>query len=69
MAIFDAPCSHRVGGHTAQVKYHLGQTTTREYPDGRSLTITVAPNPSHLEFCQPVVQGLVRALQRHGCDS
>lgn len=55
--------SFRVG----DVKYHLGQKAKKTMEAGRELTITVAPNPSHLEMGLPVVQGLVRALQRHRC--
>ena len=55
--------SFRVG----DVKYHLGQQVKKVMAGGRKLSITVAPNPSHLEMSLPVVQGLVRALQRHRC--
>lgn len=42
------------------VKYHLGQTRTVEM-DGKSVNLTLAPNPSHLEAVAPVVEGIVRA--------
>ena len=57
--------SFRVG----DVKYHLGQSVKRGTGAGGEMTITVAPNPSHLEMSFPVVQGLVRSLQRHRCAS
>jgi 2-oxoglutarate dehydrogenase E1 component len=44
------------------VKYHLGWTS--EYAnDGRSIKLELLPNPSHLEFVNPVVEGVVRAKQ------
>lgn len=42
------------------VKYHLGQTRTVEV-DGKTVNLTLAPNPSHLEAVDPVVGGIVRA--------
>lgn len=42
------------------VKYHLGQTREIEV-DGKKVNLTLAPNPSHLEAVDPVVQGIVRA--------
>lgn len=42
------------------VKYHLGQTRTIEV-DGKKVNLTLAPNPSHLEAVDPVVEGIVRA--------
>ncbi len=51
------------------VKYHQGATGERETADGRKIKITVSPNPSHLEFVNPVVEGRVRAKQdRAGAD-
>lgn len=47
------------------VKYHLGMTVDRKLCSGAPMTLSLAPNPSHLEIIHPVVQGLVRALQRH----
>lgn len=55
--------SFRVG----DVKYHLGHTVDRRLCGGGGMKISVAPNPSHLEMIHPVVQGLVRSLQRHRC--
>jgi multifunctional 2-oxoglutarate metabolism enzyme len=51
------------------VKYHQGAAGQRE-TSGRDVTITVAPNPSHLEFVDPVVEGMIRAkMDRMGRDS
>ena len=45
------------------VKYHRGAQGAREVGDGRRVSIEVVPNPSHLEFVDPVVEGIVRARQ------
>ncbi|HEX9775986.1 MAG TPA: multifunctional oxoglutarate decarboxylase/oxoglutarate dehydrogenase thiamine pyrophosphate-binding subunit/dihydrolipoyllysine-residue succinyltransferase subunit [Actinomycetota bacterium] len=45
------------------VKYHLGATGTFTSRDGRTMALTVASNPSHLEAVDPVVEGMVRAKQ------
>jgi 2-oxoglutarate dehydrogenase E1 component len=45
------------------VKYHQGAKGERTLPDGRKLKITLSPNPSHLEFVDAVVEGMVRAKQ------
>ncbi len=42
------------------VKYHLGFSSTIDY-EGRSISINLAPNPSHLESVGPIVQGIARA--------
>ena len=42
------------------VKYHLGQTRHIEV-EGKKIQLTLAPNPSHLEAVDPVVEGIVRA--------
>jgi 2-oxoglutarate dehydrogenase E1 component len=41
------------------VKYHLGFGGTFQ----RHLKVSMIPNPSHLEFVNPVVEGISRALQ------
>ncbi|HEX8721010.1 MAG TPA: multifunctional oxoglutarate decarboxylase/oxoglutarate dehydrogenase thiamine pyrophosphate-binding subunit/dihydrolipoyllysine-residue succinyltransferase subunit [Pyrinomonadaceae bacterium] len=45
------------------VKYHQGAAGERETASGRRVSITISPNPSHLEFVDPVVEGMVRAKQ------
>ncbi|MBS1789605.1 MAG: multifunctional oxoglutarate decarboxylase/oxoglutarate dehydrogenase thiamine pyrophosphate-binding subunit/dihydrolipoyllysine-residue succinyltransferase subunit [Acidobacteria bacterium] len=44
------------------VKYHQGALGSREVK-GKELKITLSPNPSHLEFVDPVVEGMARAKQ------
>ncbi|HKV40359.1 MAG TPA: multifunctional oxoglutarate decarboxylase/oxoglutarate dehydrogenase thiamine pyrophosphate-binding subunit/dihydrolipoyllysine-residue succinyltransferase subunit, partial [Blastocatellia bacterium] len=44
------------------VKYHQGATGVRETSPG-PVVLTVPSNPSHLEFVDPVVEGMVRAKQ------
>ena len=43
------------------VKYHLGHTTIHTTSDGISVKMNIAPNPSHLEAVDPVVEGIARA--------
>jgi multifunctional 2-oxoglutarate metabolism enzyme len=56
------------------VKYHHGATGTFTTSKGKSINVTLAHNPSHLEAVDPVVEGSARALQTdhaHGvptCD-
>ena len=44
------------------VKYHQGAYGSREI-GGREIKLTLSPNPSHLEFVDPVVEGMARAKQ------
>jgi 2-oxoglutarate dehydrogenase E1 component len=45
------------------VKYHLGESMDRPTTSGRTVHLSLAFNPSHLEFVNPVVEGRVRAKQ------
>lgn len=47
---------------SGDVKYHLGVSNKRII-DGRSIHLSLASNPSHLEAVNPVVMGKVRAKQ------
>jgi len=50
-------------GWTGDVKYHAGARHTFDDDDPHTidLTIQMAPNPSHLEAVNPVVEGMARA--------
>src|SRR5512140_2816058 len=48
---------------SGDVKYHLGAVGVHQAPEGAPVKVVVAPNPSHLEFVDPVVEGMVRAKQ------
>lgn len=48
---------------SGDVKYHLGTSYTRAYPDGRNVHLALVANPSHLEAVNPVVVGKVKAKQ------
>jgi multifunctional 2-oxoglutarate metabolism enzyme len=48
---------------SGDVKYHLGARSRRSTDCGRDITVAVAPNPSHLEAVDPVVEGVVHAKQ------
>ena len=43
------------------VKYHLGFSSQFDMSSGKKLNIKLAPNPSHLEAVNPVVEGFSRA--------
>jgi 2-oxoglutarate dehydrogenase E1 component len=53
---------------SGDVKYHLGASGAHDAPTGHSVTVSVAPNPSHLEWVNPVVEGMVRAKQEAAGD-
>jgi 2-oxoglutarate decarboxylase len=48
---------------SGDVKYHLGASGVYSTPEGNEINVSVASNPSHLEFVNPVVEGIVRAKQ------
>lgn len=54
---------------SGDVKYHLGTSTDRVLPDGRTVHLSLTANPSHLEAVNPVVMGKVRAKQRQKGDT
>ncbi|MCF7804411.1 MAG: 2-oxoglutarate dehydrogenase E1 component [Candidatus Marinimicrobia bacterium] len=43
------------------VKYHLGYTSDVTTQSGKEVRINLAPNPSHLESVDPVVEGMSRS--------
>ena len=51
---------------SGDVKYHLGYSGIHRAPSGATLKISMAPNPSHLEFVNPVLEGICRARQDIG---
>ncbi|HEU4707326.1 MAG TPA: multifunctional oxoglutarate decarboxylase/oxoglutarate dehydrogenase thiamine pyrophosphate-binding subunit/dihydrolipoyllysine-residue succinyltransferase subunit [Solirubrobacterales bacterium] len=50
-------------GGTGDVKYHYGHRGVCETADGEQISVRLYPNPSHLEFVNPVVTGGTRFLQ------
>ncbi len=57
------PGETSVDATTGDVKYHLGFEGERVVGD-RTVTLELAPNPSHLEVVNPVMSGMARAYQR-----
>jgi 2-oxoglutarate dehydrogenase E1 component len=55
----DPDATHGMG----DVRYHLGARGVFHAKTGEPVTVSVAPNPSHLEYVGPVVLGMVRARQ------
>jgi multifunctional 2-oxoglutarate metabolism enzyme len=53
---------------SGDVKYHLGSAGTFRSAQGKEIFVSVAPNPSHLEWVNPVVEGIVRAKQERRGD-
>jgi multifunctional 2-oxoglutarate metabolism enzyme len=58
----DADIAMPAGG-TGDVKYHHGASGTYKLENGKAITVSLSPNPSHLEIVDPVVEGRVRADQ------
>lgn len=50
-------------GWTGDVKYHLGANRSIQTGETTEVRLTMANNPSHLEYVNPVVAGFARAAQ------
>jgi 2-oxoglutarate dehydrogenase E1 component len=54
---------------SGDVRYHLGASGPFRSAEGNSILVSLAPNPSHLEWVNPVVEGIVRAKQERRGDA
>jgi 2-oxoglutarate decarboxylase len=54
---------------SGDVKYHLGSAGVFRSTQGREIHVAVGPNPSHLEFVNPVIEGITRAKQARRGDN
>ena len=63
--------AYQEGLFEGDVKYHLGYSSKIKTAIGSDISISLAPNPSHLEAVNPVVQGIARAQidNQHGRDN
>jgi multifunctional 2-oxoglutarate metabolism enzyme len=50
-------------GGTGDVKYHYGASGTYTTRTGKDVKVALSPNPSHLEYVNPVIEGSARANQ------
>jgi 2-oxoglutarate dehydrogenase E1 component len=62
---FEGTVDAAVKGADGDVKYHLGYSNMRMLDSGKTVHISLAFNPSHLELVDPVVEGIVRAKQNY----
>ncbi|MFM8709712.1 MAG: thiamine pyrophosphate-dependent enzyme, partial [Sphingomonadales bacterium] len=46
---------------SGDVKYHMGYGSEVQTPEGKTISLKLMPNPSHLEAVNPVVAGFARA--------
>ncbi len=60
--IFEGSVHPNFPADSGDVKYHQGAMAEREI-GGKNIKLTLAPNPSHLEAVNPVVEGMARAKQ------
>ncbi len=51
------------------VKYHRGYSADRRTRAGKSVHLSLCPNPSHLEWINPVAEGVVAAKQHRRGDT
>jgi 2-oxoglutarate dehydrogenase E1 component len=66
---FNGPADPRSYVSRGDVKYHMGFSSDWTTAAGKRIHLSLAFNPSHLEFAHPVVEGRVRAKQtRLGTD-
>ena len=51
------------------VKYHMGYSTDFTTRKGKKVHLSLGSNPSHLEFINPVIEGIARAKQTYLGDT
>ena len=51
------------------VKYHMGFSADPTSRKGKKVHLSLASNPSHLEFVNPVIEGIARAKQTYRNDT
>lgn len=51
------------------VKYHMGYSTDFKTRQGKAVHLSLGSNPSHLEFINPVIEGIARAKQNYLGDA
>jgi 2-oxoglutarate dehydrogenase E1 component len=61
---FNGPADPRRFMGRGDVKYHLGFSSDYTTQSGKGIHLSLAFNPSHLEFVYPVVEGRARAKQQ-----
>lgn len=61
--IFEGTAHPSFPADEGDVKYHQGAIGQRKTSSGKDIRIQLACNPSHLEFVNPVVEGMTRAKQ------
>lgn len=61
--IFEGTSHPSFPADEGDVKYHQGATGTRTTKSGNEIKVQLSCNPSHLEFVNPVVEGMSRARQ------
>lgn len=61
--VFEGTSHPRFPADEGDVKYHQGAHGKRKTKAGKDVKIELVCNPSHLEFVNPVVEGMVRARQ------
>ncbi|HUR97100.1 MAG TPA: multifunctional oxoglutarate decarboxylase/oxoglutarate dehydrogenase thiamine pyrophosphate-binding subunit/dihydrolipoyllysine-residue succinyltransferase subunit, partial [Pyrinomonadaceae bacterium] len=61
--IFEGTSHPSFPADEGDVKYHQGAVGQRTTKAGRKLRIQLSSNPSHLEFVNPVIEGMARARQ------
>jgi 2-oxoglutarate dehydrogenase E1 component len=62
-AAFEGSVHPEFPADEGDVKYHQGATGERVSESGKTVRLSLSPNPSHLEAVDPVVEGMVRATQ------
>jgi 2-oxoglutarate dehydrogenase E1 component len=69
MAEFQAALMPVNAQGAGDVKYHRGYSADRRTRSGKSLHLSLCANPSHLEWINPVAEGIVRAKQNFRHDT
>lgn len=60
---FEGGSLEEQAGHSGDVKYHMGFTSTIKTESNKEVFVKLLPNPSHLETVAPVAIGYCRALE------